>query len=149
MIDKSTVHKACLSNIEKRIQTIQEALDAAIASGNEETKSSVGDKYETGRAMMQMEQDKQRSQLAKAQYLKTELSQINLHKKYDQVEKGALVQTDAGQYFIATSIGKIVIEKEICFAISTDAPLAKALMGKKKNEEVVFQDKKYVVLEVW
>ena len=148
MNDKKAIYEACLANIEKRIQAIQEALDAAIAAGNEETKSSAGDKYETGRAMMQMEQDKHRSQLAKAQHLKTELLHINLGKKYDTVEKGALVRTDSGLYFISTGIGKIMVGSEVCYAISMDAPLAKALFGKKKNKVVVFQDKKYRVLDI-
>lgn len=145
MIDKLKIYDACLLNIEKRIQSIQEALDAAIAAGNEETKSSVGDKYETGRAMMQMEQNKHQAQLDKAMVLKNELLQINLNKKYGIVEKGALVATDAGYYFIATSIGKIIIEENTVYAISLDAPLAKAFIGKKENDVAFFQDKKYTI----
>lgn len=145
MIDKLKVYNACLRNIEKRIQAIQEALDAAIAAGNEETKSSVGDKYETGRAMMQMEQDKQRIQLDKAMVLKNELLQINLNKKYEKVERGVLVVADAGLYFITTGIGKIIIDEYTVYAISMDAPLAKAFIGKKENEIVFFQDKKYAI----
>ena len=148
MVDKSKIYKACLLNIEKRIQTIQDALDAAIAAGNEETKSSVGDKYETGRAMMQIEQDKQRAQLGKALFLKNELSQIDLNKKYDKVEKGVLVITNAGQFFISTSIGKLKIAGNVIYAISVKAPLAKALMGKRKNDMVFFQNKEYSIIKL-
>lgn len=145
MIDKLKIYNACLLNIEKRIQTIREALDAAIAAGNEETKSSVGDKYETGRAMMQMEQNKHQTQLDKAMVLKDELLQINLNKKYETVEKGALIAADAGHYFIATGIGKIIIDENTVYAISLEAPLAKAFIGKKENDAVFFQNKKYTI----
>ncbi len=148
MIKKIQLYNACLFNITERIQTIQEALDAAIAAGNEETKSSVGDKYETGRAMMQMEQEKCRTQLIKAVHLKNELLQINRDKKYGRIEKGALVITDAGHYFISTSIGKVIVENKTYYAISADAPLAKALIGNKINDVVLFKNRKYNILNI-
>ncbi len=148
MVDKFKIYEACMSSIESRIQAIQEALDAAITAGNEETKSSVGDKYETGRAMMQMEQDKQRTQLGKAILLKNELSQINLKRQYKKIEKGAVAITDAGCYFIATSIGKVTVEENVIYAISTDAPLAKALMEKKENDVLFFQGKKFIIQKI-
>ena len=142
---KSKLLAECHSIVDERIRVLQEALDEAIAAGNEETKSSVGDKYETGRAMMQMEQDKYRIQLMKVNFLKNELAIIDLNKKYDKVEKGALVLTQNGNYFISTSVGKLFIDGEKYFAISVEAPLSKALINKKEKDEVTFQHKKIVI----
>ena len=54
----------------------QEAISGAQNSANEETKSSAGDKYETGRAMAQLEIEKNMTQLAEAKRLKQTLEQI-------------------------------------------------------------------------
>ena len=148
METKTQLYNACLSIIEKRIQTTQDALNEAIAAGNEETKSSVGDKHETGRAMMQLEQEKYQAQLINSIRLKNELSQIDFLNKYEKIIKGALVITNNGNYFISASVGKIIIGQKIYYAISVKAPLAKALLGKQVNESVFFQNIKYMVLDI-
>ena len=148
MTEKVQLYNACLANIDKRIGAIQKGLDAAIAAGNEQTKSSVGDKHETGRALMQLEQEKYQAQLLKAIHLKNELQQIDVDKKYNKIEKGALAITNFGHYFISTSIGKIIIENKTYYAISSNAPLSKALVGNKINDVVFFQNRKYNILNI-
>lgn len=149
MIEKIKLYKACIAEIDKRINIAQESLDAAIKAGNEETKSSVGDKYETGRAMMQMEQDKYRGILIKTINLKNKLQQIDLNKKYEKAEEGAIVIANNGVYFFATSIGKIILDEKKYYVLSTDAPLAKAFYGKKKNETINFLNKKYTISDIF
>ncbi len=144
---KKQLYQACLFDIEKRMTTAQEALDDAIAAGNEESKSSAGDKYETGRAMMQMEQDKHRAQLLKAAQTKSEMTQIDIKRKCIKVEKGALVHTSGGSFFISVGIGKIKLNNSY-YAISPEAPLAKAMMGHQENEIVLFQNKEYQIVEI-
>jgi hypothetical protein len=58
--------KACYDFINRRIETIQGVISAAQDSANDETKSSAGDKYETGRAMMQLEIENNSKQLTEA-----------------------------------------------------------------------------------
>jgi sortase (surface protein transpeptidase) len=55
---KTRLHSLCVSYVGQRIETAQRAIAIAQASANEETKSSAGDKYETGRAMAQLEIEK-------------------------------------------------------------------------------------------
>ena len=55
---KQTLYNFCVTYINQRMATAQQAIHTAQASANEETKSSAGDKYETGRAMMQLEIEK-------------------------------------------------------------------------------------------
>jgi len=145
---KKQLYQMALRHVEARISSSRQTLNNAIAAGNEETKSSAGDKYETGRAMMQMEQDKFRTQLHQAQLSKNELLQIRPEKKSAQVEKGALVRTSAGTFFIAIGIGKIKLEEANYFVISHRAPIAQAMMGQVQNATVSFQDKVYQILEI-
>ena len=51
---KDQILNKCREYVNVRIATAKQAMDNAQQSANEEGKSSAGDKYETGRAMMQM-----------------------------------------------------------------------------------------------
>ncbi|MDO6425302.1 hypothetical protein, partial [Saccharophagus degradans] len=70
---------------------------------NSETKSSAGDKHETGRAMLQLEMEKL------GQQYQTVLTQKNVLQKIDvsvkkKAQVGSLVGTTSGlNYFLATS----------------------------------------------
>lgn len=87
---------------------ISKAIEHAQLAANEETKSSAGDKYETGRAMMQLEIEKQSVQLAEAMKLKHVLSQINPEKTTETIQSGSLVFTDQGNFYISISAGKLI-----------------------------------------
>jgi hypothetical protein len=52
--------------VHQRIASAEEAIRMAQESANQEGKSSAGDKYETGRAMAQLEIEKASGQLAEA-----------------------------------------------------------------------------------
>ncbi|MEJ0032235.1 MAG: hypothetical protein WDO15_18500 [Bacteroidota bacterium] len=61
-----TLYHLCLEFIDNRIKTIRNAISETQASADEETKSSAGDKYETGLSMMQLDMEKQAEQLQEA-----------------------------------------------------------------------------------
>lgn len=134
--------------IDHRIETSRSAISSAKESKNNETKSSAGDKFETGRAMMQLEQEKNELQLSKTLQLKVLLQQVDIEKEQDEVGFGSLVITNQGKYFIAVGIGKIEINDEICFAISLDSPIGKLLNGKKIGEQITFRTNQIDVQEI-
>ena len=74
---KKELHRQCLDYAEKRINAAQLAIDEAQKASNDDTKSSAGDKYETGRAMMEQETDRNMGQLTEANKLKVILNKIN------------------------------------------------------------------------
>ena len=76
--------------MDKRIETANRDIQLAKESRDNETKSTAGDKYETGRAMVQFELEKNKVQLNKAIQLKNELSQINLNGNLKRQFLGAL-----------------------------------------------------------
>ena len=73
---KTAIWTACYEQVEQRIQTIESVLASIVESRNNETKSSVGDKYETGRAMMQQKEDQNSRQLLQAKQDLVVLNQI-------------------------------------------------------------------------
>jgi transcription elongation GreA/GreB family factor len=138
---KPQLHAACLAYVQQRIAAATQAMQAAQESANSETKSSAGDKYETGRAMAQEERNRNAVQLREAQNLQAELTRINPEQACDTVRPGALVETSMGGFFISISAGKLTVEGKDYFAVSAAAPVAAALSGKRAGEEAVFNGK--------
>jgi len=146
---KQQLHQACQQNIQGRIEAIQQKLDAIEESKNNETKSSAGDKYETGRAMMQIEADNSRRQLAEAKNVSNKLAQIKPEKTYTQVEPGSLVMTNKGNYYISIGIGKVKLNDTLYYCISENAPIGKLLNRKKTGDEVIFNGNKIQIKKVY
>lgn len=135
--------------ITNRIENTEIAIASIKASRNNETKSSMGDKFETSRAMMQTELQKNELQLSKAKFLQNELSKINIYKKHEQINFGTLAITNHGKYFISIGIGKITLNSQTYYAISLASPIGKQLFNKTKGEEFTFQNKKIKLLDLY
>ena len=134
--------------LEKRIETAIHDIELAKESRDNETKSSVGDKYETGRAMVQFEIEKNNVQLNKAIQLKNEVAQIDLYKKSNIVEFGSIVKTNRGNYFVSVGLGKIEINNEIYFCVSLVSPIGKILQNKCIGDIIVFQGNEMQITEI-
>ncbi len=145
---KSALHTLCLAYIEQRITTATQAIRSAQSSANEETKSSAGDKYETGRAMAQLEIEKNSTQLSEANKLKQILSQINPDKITETAQSGSLVSTTNENYYIAIAAGQFTLEGKIYFAISPSSPIAHKLLGLKTGDQFTFNNKIFVIAKV-
>src|SRR5436190_13600606 len=118
---KQKLFSHCVSYVTQRINTANEAIRAAQESANEESKNSSGDKYETGRAMMQIDVEQNLTQLGEAKRLKSILERISKSSKSDSIQNGSLVVTDQGKYFIAISMGQVKIDGGSFFVISAES----------------------------
>lgn len=145
---KQQLFDHCQQYAAQRLDTITSALEAARQAANEETKSSVGDKYETGRAMMQLEQEKLAQQLAEAQHVQAVLNRIQLERQSPQVAEGSLVLTSQGNYFIGISAGKVEITGQTYYTISLASPIGTALAGHSAGDETSFRGQRLAILEV-
>lgn len=148
MLVRRKVIESCSQLVNNRIRQIKDELKLVQASANQETKSSSGDKYETGRAMAQQEIERLTVQLAEAEALQSRMIGLKDIIITDKIVPGALAVTNHGKYFISVSLGLIEVDREKYFCMSADAPIAKALMGKGAGEEVSFQGKTFSVLSV-
>ena len=145
---KKTLLDHCYSLIQERVDVIQKALNNAQEAANQETKSSAGDKYETGRAMMHLEKEKLSGQMSEVLKMKQALDQIKPDKTYEQVELGALVRTKMASYFISASVGKVELEGQTIFAISPAAPIGQAMLGKQEGEVFSFSGRAMQIAEL-
>lgn len=138
---KQSILNKIIHQLDTKIESAKQAIQSAKESRDSETKSSVGDKYETGRTLMQLEVEKNRVQLNITEKLKAELSKIDLHKKFKLVEFGSLVLSSQNNYFISSALGKIEIENEYYFCISLASPIGKLLHTKKIGDKIIFNGK--------
>lgn len=145
---KKRLHGLCLEVVEERIREAQKAMEALQAAANQETKSSAGDKYETGRAMMQQEQDKMARQLMESLKLKKVLDQLNPAKECSTVQQGSLIFSSNGNFYLSAGIGKLVLEGQEFMAISTASPLARHLEGMEAGQESSFNGRKYRIISL-
>lgn len=142
---KESICRQLQEMLATKIEMTTAAISSLRTAKNSDTKSSAGDKYETGRAMMQMELDKEEQQLNQTTRLKNELASINLEKKHSRVEFGSLVETNQGIYFISIPVGKITVADLDYFVLSMASPVGKLLEGKKIGEKMVFQGREFVI----
>lgn len=130
------------------ITAAQGAIDHAKESANDDTKSSAGDKYETGREMMQQEIDRNRKQLEESKKLKLILELIDPLKNCDSVMNGCLVTTNLGRFYIGISCGQLQIDGVNYFAISAMSPIGSKLMRQKVGYEFDFNGKMFKIENV-
>jgi transcription elongation GreA/GreB family factor len=128
---------------------IKNALSVAKESRDGDTKSSAGDKYETGRAMMQIEIDKFENQLQKTRVLQKELERINLDRTFNEAVMGSIVQTNTDFIFISIGLGRIVLNGQNYITISQASPLGQAIYNKKKGEKFSLNGRENDILGIW
>jgi len=147
-MNKSKIaYKACLSELERRISQYSEKLKDVDEATFSESKSSAGDKFETGRAMMQRERENLKVQLIKLKGQLHVLKTINVSDE-EKVGIGKYVKTSVGDFFIGVALGKIKVDDLEFMAVSQEAPLVKFLIGKIVGEEILFNGKKIQVIEL-
>ncbi|MCZ4222425.1 3-oxoacyl-ACP synthase [Pedobacter rhodius] len=145
---KSQLYQLCLTFIQNRIENIEYSMRQARQASNDDTKSSAGDKYETTREMMQQEMDRNSKLLYEAGQQKIALQQIENVSAVKEVKNGSLVLTSAGNFYISISAGELKVDGQTFFAVSQAAPIGRLFIGKKAGDELNFNGKKYLILEV-
>lgn len=137
-IIKNELYKACLHFVNSNMETVKEVILSNKKALLSETKSSAGDKHETGRAMLQLEMEKAGQQLASINQMKAVLDKISAEKVSDIVCLGCLIVTNKANYYLAISAGKLTINSLDFFAVSTHSPIGKQLLGKKIGDIIDF-----------
>jgi len=145
---KKQVYQTCVELVEGKNQLLHSELLAAKESGNDETKSSAGDKHETGRAMAQLAQENLGKQLGQIQNLQKSIAAIKEGKESVIGENGALVQTNNMLLFLGISLGELTVNDKKVFAVSMVSPIGNLMLNKKVGDQVSFQSKPIKILEI-
>ena len=133
---KEVLYNTCQTFLDSRLEVIQHAILDIQNALQSETKSSAGDKHETGRAMLQLEREKAGQQLSEIQKLQETLQKIDLQLKSNKVTLGSVVKTSKANYFVAISAGEIKIDNTLYYAISASTPIAKLILSKEFDKSL-------------
>lgn len=138
----------CRSFIENRLNRIKSNIKEVQESLTSETKSSAGDKHETGRAMLQLEREKLGQQLAEAEKIAQILAKVPLTDSIKTIRLGSYVKTTMGNYYVAISAGAFQIEGDSVYCISPDTPIGQLLMAKSVGDHFNFRGDDVTILEL-
>ncbi len=148
MIIKEQANSFCKNYVNALLLRIQKSIKGLQESLSSETKSSAGDKHETGRAMLQLEREKLGTQLAEAEKLNQILAKVSPESNTAAIGLGSLVITSQATYYIAISAGMFEHESHKVYCISLQTPIAQLLFGKTKGDVVHFNNNDIHIQEV-
>jgi len=144
---KTILHNYCLEITQEKINRINTLLKSNKNALDTATKSSAGDKHETARAMIHLDQENNSMQMLEAQKTHRILSQITVE-KHACVKMGSLMKTDKALFYISVGLGKQKMNDTDFFAISPVSPLAQKLMGLTENSTLDFNGVIYTILRI-
>ena len=143
---KQAVYTTCIQTLEQRIQDLIASIKDAEEAAQEETKSSMGDKYENGREMAKLEIEKREEALKNLMSVKSDFERLNPNTVMNHVDKGSLLITNRAIFYIAGSLGKIEVDGKPVMVISRQAPIFSALQGFENNTSINFNGVQYNLL---
>lgn len=144
---KKKIVDTCIQTLENSAQTVRELIDELIQTANDyEGDHDILDPFKEG---LIKKKDLQLKQLQNYQ------DDIKLVKKADPtriselVEFGSVVITDKQKIFIAAGIGKIILENETYYAISTQVPVYAAMKGLKIGESFTINNNMFTIKDIF
>jgi len=138
---KEALYLHCIETLSERQNQLKRELEALKDSADSDTKSSMGDKYETSREMINLEKGKIFEQLTNTEKMLLSLKSLDLNKASIKGELGALITTNSAVYFIAVSLGKVVLSGNDYYVLSPMSPVGRALLYKQAGDEIHFAGK--------
>lgn len=144
---KNRVHEAGTAHLVSQMKSLQAQMDQMRSDLGSETKSSAGDKHETGRAMIQLEQERLGSQMA---FLKKQLDgwgRIPSDAK-ERITLGVLAKINGQWFYFSMAIGKMVVDECEVTCLGLTSPLGQALLGMSVQGSIQFRDQLWRIEEV-
>ena len=146
---KQKLYNQCVALIKEKRDKIEANIALLQASLTSESKSTAGDKHETGRAMIQLEREKLGNQLKQLELQEAVLNKIRTDNKSNLVVLGSYVETNNMNYYLSISLGKIMMDDISVFAISSKSPIGALLLGKEKGDEITFNGKTSIIKAIY
>ncbi len=142
---KEQLYIQCVTYVKNKEIEMKKAIAEAQEAANEETKSSAGDKFETGREVMQQEIDLNLIRLNELDKMRQTLEKILPSQKSSSVAPGSVVRTNNGNYYISISAGQLKVDGLTYYAISAASPIGSKLAGCKAGDQFEMNGKKFII----
>ena len=146
-----TLKRALLSAIgailDQQIAQLSEKISSAREAAKQEEKSSAGDKYETTRAMMHLEEEMFTRQRATIAEQRAALVKID-ESPCEEITLGALTATSRGLIFFSLGLGTVEIDGRAYLCLSPEAPISRALWEAEEGDTVDFRGELIEIFEL-
>lgn len=144
---KKKIINTCVETLEKSAQTVREAIEELIQTASEYEGDH--DLFDPFKEELMKKKDLQLEQLQKYN------EDIKLVKKADPnriseiVEFGSVVITDKQKMFISAAIGKIQVDNDTYYVISTQVPVFKAMKDLKTGDTFSINNNKFTIKDIF
>ena len=138
---KQLVKAECIKQINQRISNAKAAVNQAQEAANNSEKSTAGDKYETARAMGQLDSDMNSKQLIEAEQELMVLEKIDVSSLTDSIKIGSLFELSGLLFFVAIGLGPLTIDDKKIMVVSSKSPFFENIKTMKTGQVFEFHDK--------
>jgi transcription elongation GreA/GreB family factor len=145
---KEKILATCLQLVTEKLKNLKIAMSDLRESAAQDSKSSMGDKYETSQAMIHLEQENLMSQYNEVIRTHGILSQIKSDNVSEFGAVGALIETDNGNFYISIGLGKIDVDGYSAFAIAPISPIGSAFLGKTVGDKIDLNGRSYSITKI-
>ena len=142
---KEDLLRQCVLFVNEKSAIVEQQMTEARKALDQESKSSAGDKHETGRAMLHLEMEKASQQLEVVNQMRATLNRIDIRTESKKIKLGSLINTDQGIYFLAISAGQLSVDGRKFYAISAASPIGRQLLGKEKDQSLQLGEKLFKI----
>ena len=147
-MDKLKLHRTVIQQLQDSLQGLQQHMQQLIEDAANDSKSSVGDKHETSRAQVHLEQEKLSQAISNIEQQLQVMERLSVETS-DSVRSGSVVETSIGWFYIAVPNLIIDFEGNKLRCISSGSPLGKLLMQKQTSEREVMNGSDIIIRGVW
>lgn len=144
---KKEIVRSCMNTLERSIETTRERIAEIIQTANDYEGDH--DIFDPFKEEMMRKKDLQVRQMEK------QLDEIKLLKKVDpariskKVEFGSVVITDKQKMFVSVAMGKVTVENEPYYIISTQVPVFQAMKDLMVGESFSINNNTFVIKDVF
>ncbi len=135
-------------NIQDKIDVFKDMISALTEDAMNDSKGSAGDKHETALSMMHLEQEKLNYKILENIAAKKVFDEINFGRESDKVILGSLVQANSTFFLLSVALPKTIIDGQTIYGLSSESPLAKALIGQKIGHKFNINSSEYVINDI-
>ena len=144
---KASLLAKCIEQQQTAINQFQYEIEEAQKQANDYGQPK--DRYDAFRNKLMHQIELFAGQLDKANIALNTLHKISLKNQQTLIEFGALVITNKQNIFISVGMGKIEMDGKLYYAVSPNVPIYKVLKGKQKGEELLFNNMKLIIEDVY
>ena len=148
-MDKSNIIEAILLQLQEKLNELSDYSDDLTNALESEGNSTAGDKHDTGRAMIHLEQEKLQNQLKEIKGQIQRIKSLEQNKNTSsEIEYGSFVETTGPRFLMGIGLGKIMVKQNPVFCIGMETPIGKQLKGLKEKDSFQFNGKRETILTV-